>query len=248
MENGTVSEHGTWSECTRPDRRAAPRSVSIDRPTWVAMVKFCQLLNPADFVHLNHALAIGSVIPALPIDTSRVEILNKMIELVWGEDLVLIIPMVVTSSEIGNQRMPNGVTPPKTPVNGLNVRTQQVTVNEGDVLERVIGKTKSDYKYLGPTECMESGCELVLSSILGNLITQPSKSAMPDTRPDEAISSGHQRTTSRPASVRSSRHHRRSSSKHRHGSSNKLSDLGSRTQKDYMEGNLWQKIRKAMTD
>lgn len=211
------------------------------------MVKLCQLLNPADFVHLNHALSIGSVIPALPIDEFRVGILNKMIELIWGEDLVVIIPMVVTITEIGNQRMPNGMTPPKTPVQGLNVRTQQVIVNESDVLEKVIGKVKSDYKYQGPVECMESGCELVLSSILGNLITQPGKSSIPAIKAQESDAQERPRT-GRPASIRSTRRHSRPSSRHHRRESGRTLDSDPRGQQDYMEGNLWKRIRKALTD
>jgi len=211
------------------------------------MVKLCQLLNPTDFVHLNHALSIGSIIPALPIDGQRVGMLNKMIELIWGDDLTIIIPMVVTAAEVGNQRMPNGMTPPKTPVDGLNVRTQQVVVNESDVLEKVVGKVKSDYKYLGPEECMESGCELVLSSILGNLITQPSKSSIHLSKSKDE--EGFERPrASRPSSVHSPRHHSRPSSRHRTRESKVSRRPEPHGQKDYMEGNLWSKIKKVLTD
>lgn len=247
MDARSQSEHGTWSEYTRPEGRSGPRSVSVDRPTWVAMVKLCQLLNPADFVHLNHALSIGSVIPALPIDKQRVEILNKMIELIWGDDLVIIVPMVVTAAEIGNQRAPNGMTPSKTPVAGLNVRTQQVVVTESDVLEKVIGKAKSDYKYMGPVDCIEAGCELVLSSILGNLITQPSRPSIqaPKSQDPEAPNRA---KTSRPSSIRSSRHQARSSSRHHHREPEGYRSPRPREQRDYMEGNLWSKIKRALTE
>jgi hypothetical protein len=247
MDARSQSEHGTWSECTRPDGRSGPRSISVDRPTWVAMVKFCQLLNPADFVHLNHALSIGSVMPALPIDKERVEILNKMIELVWGDDLVIIVPMVVTAAEIGNQRAPNGMTPPKTPVSGLNVRTQQVIVTERDVLEKVIGKAKSDYKYMGPSDCIEAGCELVLSSILGNLITQPSKPSIQTPKPQN-LQVTEKTKTDRPSSIRSSRRRNRSSSRHHHQEPEGYYNSRPRDQRDYMEGNLWSKIKRALTE
>jgi hypothetical protein len=247
MDTRSQSEHGTWSECTRPEGRSGPRSVSVDRPTWVAMVKLCQLLNPADFVHLNHALSIGSVIPALPIDEQRVDILNKMIELIWGDDLVVIVPMVVTSAEIGNQRAPNGMTPPKTPVAGLNVRTQQVVVTEGDVLEKVIGKAKSDYKYMGPIDCIEAGCELVLSSILGNLITQPSRPSLQVPKPS-GPEVPDKTKTSRPPSVHSQHHRARSSSRHQRRESERYHNPRPREQRDYMEGNLWSKIKRALIE
>jgi len=247
MSTDQHSEHGTWSGYTRSEGQPGPRLISTDRPTWVAMVKLCQLLNPADFVHLNHALSIGSVIPALPIDDQRVTILNKMIELIWGNNLVLAIPMVVTAAEIGNQRIPNGMTPPKTPVFGLNVRTQQIIVNEGDVLERVIGKVKSNYKFQGPTECVEAGCELVLSSILGNLITQPAK---PSIQAPTLIEHEIRNSTrsARPSSARSSHHQARSVSRHHHRDTERNYNSRSREQQDYMEGNLWKKIKRALTE
>jgi hypothetical protein len=108
----------------------------------------------------------------------RVEILNKLVATIWGDEAILVVPIVVTRNEVGDRQANGGLTPILAPIPGLNVRTQQITVDEDDAIGKIVGKVKSDYKYLSPHHCIESGCELVLSSILGNLITKPTKSAI----------------------------------------------------------------------
>lgn len=177
MSEHLGSENGTWSGYTQPSPPTHRRNlVSVDRPVWITMVKLCQLLNPSDYIHLNHALSIGSVIPSLPIDSDQVEQLNKMIELIWGLDAVLAIPLVISGRNRGAQG--SSLSAPKYPVPGLKVCTQQVSVDNEDLIDRVVGGIKAEYKFQDPIECIEAGSELVLSSILGNLITKPHKPSL----------------------------------------------------------------------
>lgn len=251
MDSYNRSENGTWSGYTPTERAAPGPQECIDRPVWLAAVTLCQLLNPADYVHLNHALAIGSTIPVLPIDESRVEILNKFIDVVWGERVTLIIPVVLTQREIPGRQPHLGLVHPKVPVPGLRVVTRQVIVDSGEVIEEVVGQIKSEYKHQGPIECITSGCDLLLSSIMGNLVIQPNRPSRVNHQDHhdwssqvDTIDRGRRRSNSR----RNLHGTQRTRSVHRSNSAHyRDQSKGQGDPATFLTSRLWKKIQGAIT-
>jgi hypothetical protein len=249
MDSSSQSGRGTWSGYTPTERAMQVQTECIDRPVWLAAVTLCQLLNPADYIHLNHALAIGSTIPVLPIDDSRVEILNKFIDIVWGEGVVLVVPIVVTSHETSGRQPYLGLVHPKTPVPGLRVTTRQVMVEAGEVIDEVVGQIKSEYKHQGPSECVTAGCNLLLSSIMGNLVIQPPRPSRIDNR---SLSDHHPEKDNmtrgrRRSNSHHSLHHKQRSHSARHLESTRHT---SRTEQNdstnFLTSRLWRKIQDAI--
>lgn len=148
--------------------------VSIDRPVFLALIQFLQLMNPSLFTELNPLSRIGSIDPDIPdISDDALMTVNDFISTVWGSQTKLMIPIVILVDT--HPSIKRGV---HSPVPLLNVRTKTVVASRSVPVEDEITKVKSNYKYQDTKECIDAGLDLIRMLLLGRLVTTPPKSSL----------------------------------------------------------------------
>jgi hypothetical protein len=146
---------------------------SIDRPLFISLVNMVQLMEPALYLALNPLMLIGSVSPpSVEVPSTAISSVNDMIAQIWGEGTTLGISLVFEKS---NPAFPRGFV---RPVEGLNVMTKVIVASPQSDAEAAALVVKSSYKHLDAFECIEAGRSLIKLTLLGRLVTMPSRPAI----------------------------------------------------------------------
>jgi len=153
--------------------------ISIDRPLYLSLINLVQLMEPKLYLAINPLMMIGTLNPEIHgIQEETIDPVNDMIESIWGKRVLLVVPIVLEPSQ-GLPPVRRGM---DYPVDGLRVATKVVATVPGSATEHAIVTIKAGYKLQDVVDCIESGRSIIKLTLLGKLVTTPSRSAMASTQ------------------------------------------------------------------
>jgi hypothetical protein len=167
LETNATEQHACDSDGLIP--------ISIDRPVYLSLINLVQLMEPRMFLALNPLMLIGTLTHEVnDISEDAIDSVNDMIESIWGKRIYLIVPIVLEPAK-GLLPIKRGV---NYPVQGLKVATKVVATAPENRAEEAIVGVKADFKHQDIFECIESGRSIIKLTLLGKLVTTPSKPSL----------------------------------------------------------------------
>jgi hypothetical protein len=148
----------------------------VERPTFLALVRFLQLLNPELSLALTPALDVG-IAPVRPVVLSpdAADVINWFINTVWGANHIvipIITPVTTTTDQYGIPT-PCRSWSQSQPCSGLSVYVQPFEVSSASPYENRVLNIKGAYKRSTPEEAIRMGIELSQGQITKPLMLTP---------------------------------------------------------------------------
>jgi hypothetical protein len=129
--------------------------IEVERPTWVALVILTQLIVPDLAIHLVPALDVGSHPPVpFTMNPDACQAINMMISSIWGEGVVITVPVLRFEPNI---YAPLEIGGPTRVLEGLAVVTQVHSASSTDRRERRILRDKETFQTEDPMTCLKLG-------------------------------------------------------------------------------------------